>query len=32
MDEGVIVERGTPEQVIDNPREARTREFFSKVL
>ncbi|WP_310649246.1 MULTISPECIES: amino acid ABC transporter ATP-binding protein [unclassified Schaalia] len=32
MDEGVIVERGTPEQVIDNPREARTQEFFSKVL
>ena len=32
MDEGVIVERSTPEQVIDNPREARTQEFFSKVL
>lgn len=32
MDEGVIVERGTPEQVISNPREERTQAFFSKVL
>lgn len=32
MDEGVIVERGTPAQVIDAPTEARTIEFFSKVL
>lgn len=32
MDEGVIVERGTPDQVISNPVEDRTREFFSKVL
>lgn len=32
MDEGVIVEEGTPAEVIDNPREQRTREFFSKVL
>ncbi len=32
MDEGVIVEEGTPAEVIDNPREKRTREFFSKVL
>lgn len=32
MDDGVVVERGTPEQVIDNPREPRTQEFFSKVL
>lgn len=32
MDGGVIVEKGTPEQVIDNPQEDRTREFFSKVL
>ncbi len=32
MDEGVIVERGTPEQVIGNSVEERTKEFFSKVL
>ena len=32
MDEGVIVESGSPEQVLGNPQEARTREFLSKVL
>ncbi|WP_022867736.1 amino acid ABC transporter ATP-binding protein [Schaalia vaccimaxillae] len=32
MDEGVIVEAGTPAQVIDHPREERTQDFFSKVL
>ncbi len=32
MDDGVIVEKGPPSQVIDNPQEERTREFFSKVL
>lgn len=32
MDEGQIVEMGSPAQVIDNPQEERTREFFSKVL
>jgi polar amino acid transport system ATP-binding protein len=32
MDEGVVVESGTPDQVIANPRETRTREFLSKVL
>jgi polar amino acid transport system ATP-binding protein len=32
MDEGVIVERGTPRDVLDNPREERTRSFLSKVL
>lgn len=32
MDEGVIVERGTPTEVIDNPREPRTADFFSRVL
>jgi ABC-type polar amino acid transport system, ATPase component len=30
MDEGVIVEEGTPEQVISNPREQRTRQFLSR--
>ena len=32
MDDGVIVERGAPADVIDNPRQARTRDFFAKVL
>lgn len=32
MDDGLIVERGSAEQVIGNPREARTQDFFSKVL
>ena len=29
MHEGNILERGTPEQIFDNPQEERTREFFS---
>ncbi|WP_037670352.1 amino acid ABC transporter ATP-binding protein [Streptomyces griseus] len=32
MDEGRIVEQGTPGEVLDAPREARTRAFLSKVL
>jgi len=28
MDKGVIVEQGTPEQVIDNPKAERTKEFL----
>jgi len=32
MDEGKIVEEGTPEQLFNNPREERTRTFLSKVL
>lgn len=32
MDEGVILEEGTPEQIFDNPKMPRTREFLSKVL
>jgi polar amino acid transport system ATP-binding protein len=32
MDEGVVVESGTPAQVLGDPQEARTREFLSKVL
>jgi polar amino acid transport system permease protein len=28
MDEGVIVEEGTPEAVLDQPREKRTRQFL----
>jgi polar amino acid transport system ATP-binding protein len=32
MDEGMIVEAGTPAQVLGSPRETRTRDFLSKVL
>lgn len=30
MDEGVIVEQGDPKQVIDHPREERTRQFLTR--
>ena len=30
MDEGVIVEQGDPRQVIDHPREERTKQFLTK--
>jgi polar amino acid transport system ATP-binding protein len=32
LDGGVILEEGTPEQIFRSPREARTREFLSRVL
>ena len=32
MDGGVVVEIGTPEQVIGNPQEPRTQEFLSSLL
>ena len=32
MDSGTIVEEGSPEDVIVNPQNPRTQEFFSKVL
>jgi polar amino acid transport system ATP-binding protein len=32
MDGGLVVEEGTPAEILDAPREARTREFLSKVL
>jgi polar amino acid transport system ATP-binding protein len=31
MDEGVVVEEGPPEQVLDDPRHERTRRFLSAV-
>jgi polar amino acid transport system permease protein len=31
MDEGVVVEQGTPEQVLGNPEQARTRQFLNMV-
>ena len=30
MDGGVIVEQGDPRQVIDHPREERTKQFLSR--
>ncbi len=32
MDDGVIVEEGTPREVLANPRHSRTQAFLSKVL
>lgn len=32
MDEGIIQESGTPEEVFDHPQNPRTKEFLSKVL
>ena len=31
MDDGLIVERGTPAEVIENPQQARTQAFLQKV-
>ncbi|KYO64095.1 amino acid ABC transporter ATP-binding protein [Thermovenabulum gondwanense] len=32
MDEGVIVEEGTPDEIFENPKNQRTKEFLSKIL
>ena len=32
MDEGIIQEQGTPEELLENPKEKRTQEFLSKIL
>ena len=32
MDDGTILEEGTPEQIFGNPRHPRTRDFLNKVL
>ena len=32
MDEGVIVEEGTPAEIFGNPKEKRTQDFLNKVL
>ena len=32
MDDGLIVEEGTPEQIFGNPKEKRLQDFLSKVL
>jgi ABC-type polar amino acid transport system ATPase subunit len=31
MDDGVIVEQGTPEQVFDNPQSERTQDFLGHI-
>ncbi|SER95867.1 amino acid ABC transporter ATP-binding protein [Salipaludibacillus aurantiacus] len=32
MDEGVVMEEGSPENIFDNPQHPRTQEFLSKIL
>jgi len=32
MDQGVVAERGPPSQVLQAPRQARTREFLGRLL
>jgi polar amino acid transport system ATP-binding protein len=32
MDDGVVVEKGPPGEVIANPQQERTKAFLSKVL
>ena len=32
MDKGKILEEGSPDEIFNNPKEARTKEFLSKVL
>lgn len=32
MDQGVIVEEGTPKEMFENPKEMRTKEFLKRVL
>jgi ABC-type polar amino acid transport system ATPase subunit len=31
MDQGVVVEEGTPEEVFDHPQSPRTEQFLSRV-
>ena len=32
MDKGRIIEEGTPEEIFQNPKNSRTKDFLSKVL
>ena len=32
MDDGVIAEQGTPEEIFEHPQNERTKDFLSKVI
>ena len=32
MDEGIIMEEGTPQEIFNDPKNERTKSFLSKVL
>jgi putative lysine transport system ATP-binding protein len=32
MDQGIILEAGKPEEILENPKEARTQEFLKRIL
>jgi putative lysine transport system ATP-binding protein len=32
MDQGVIVEQGSPEDIFNNPKQERTRAFLSRII
>lgn len=32
MDEGIVVEEGTPREIFSNPKEERTRQFLSRII
>lgn len=32
MDEGLILEEGTPDEILDNPKEIRTQQFLDQIL
>lgn len=32
MDEGLVVEEGTPGEIFENPQQQRTQDFLKKVL
>jgi polar amino acid transport system ATP-binding protein len=32
IDEGLVIEEGSPAEIFDNPKEERTKRFLSKVL
>ena len=32
LDQGLLVEEGTPEEIFSNPKHERTKAFFSKIL
>jgi ABC-type polar amino acid transport system ATPase subunit len=32
MDDGTIIEEGTPSEMFENPREERTQAFLSQIL